>query len=278
MTQIIQPAASDWLALRRPADRRARQASLRAVAKLDHHLAARSSQDEAVSIVDLGAGTGANMAWLAPRLTVPQRWTLVDRDQALLDLAAQSSPSDLVLEVRRLAVELDELQREQGVIPQPDLVTCSAFLDVLTVQQVHGLCAHAVRTGTAALFSLTVTGIVRLEPELESDARLDAAFNAHQRRHGLAGPTATTVAAETLRASGLDVDVIDTPWVLRSGQESLAERYLRDRIASVVEHDEMLAGAAHDWLATRLSQLRRGELTIQVGHRDLLAMPLPRQN
>ncbi len=35
-------------------------------------------------VVDVGAGTGANRAYLAPRLAVPSRWVLLDRDRQLL--------------------------------------------------------------------------------------------------------------------------------------------------------------------------------------------------
>lgn len=271
--QIVQRAASDWLSLRRPADEDARRATTESLIILDRHLSSRTGPGGAVIVVDLGAGTGANMAWLSPRLTVPQRWTLVDRDVDLLALAPRNPPSGTVLDVRRVTAELDDLQRDHMGGVRPDLVTCSALLDVLTVDQVSELAGFVVLTGAAALFSLTVTGSVTLVPGTEHDRLLNEVFNAHQERHGLAGPHAMTLAGEALGASGYTVVVVETPWVLGPAQFSLAERYLVDRVDAVVEHDQGLAGVTRDWLAVRLAQLRDGALSLEVGHRDLLALP-----
>ncbi|MEO7586591.1 MAG: class I SAM-dependent methyltransferase [Arachnia sp.] len=273
LTQLVQRAASDWLALRRPADETARSLTCPALALLDTHLASRLGAREAVTVLDLGAGTGANMAWLAPRLTVPQRWVLVDRDEDLLHLAALDRPPATVLAVHRVAAELDDLHRDGVAGSRPDLVTCSAFLDVLTLRQVRELAAFVVSTGAAALLSLTVTGVVRLHPEAELDFRIEEEFNAHQRRVGLAGPGATALAAQALRDGGRMVEMIDTPWVLGSDEAPLLERYLSDRVAAVIEHDPALSGEAEQWLGLRLSQLRDRALSVEVGHADLMALP-----
>lgn len=273
VTQIVQRAASDWLSLRRAADEAARTTTLQAIPVLENHLWSRTSNERAVNVVDLGSGTGANLAWLSPRLSVSQRWTLVDRDEDLLDMAPLAAHASQVLDVRRLVAELDGLQSGNHGELSPDLVTCSAFLDVLTVDQVRELCAFVARSGAAALFSITVSGNVTLAPPLEGDVSFNAAFNAHQKRQGLAGPTATAIAAETLRKSGYTVVVIDTPWVLTSAESSLVKRYLSERIESVIEQDPGLSQKARDWLRIRMSQLATGALTVEVGHNDVLAFP-----
>ena len=65
-----------WLALREPCDHAARSGAL----------AARFVEAVGPSprLVDLGAGTGSNLRYLAPRLPTAQRWLLVDHDPALL--------------------------------------------------------------------------------------------------------------------------------------------------------------------------------------------------
>ena len=103
-------------------------------------------------------------------------------------------------------------------------------------------------------------------------AQLDA-FNAHQGRHGLAGPSAATVAAEVLRREGYTVHVAGTPWVLGSTDAPLVERYLTERVAAAIDQDASLTEAALKWLSTRLSHLADGELTVEVGHLDLVALP-----
>lgn len=274
MTQIVQRAESDWLSLRRPADEAAREATRPVIAALSAHLSSQLAAGQAAHIIDLGAGTGANLAFLAPRLAVPQRWTLIDRDEDLLGEVPQIVSCDQVLEVRRLALDLTELQDILGEDP-PTLITCTAVLDVLTERQVHSLATLVATRGLAVLFSLSVTGEVRMDPPLELDARIAGAFNAHQRRSGLAGPRAIALAAHALSSHGLDVTVTDTPWMLGSDSHALIARYLTDRVAAAAEHDPSLHPATDHWLETRFSQLEQGGLSVEVGHQDLMARRLP---
>lgn len=274
MKQIVQRAASDWLHLRRPADEVARQASLVAVAGLDRHLVKQRAGGAVVNIIDVGAGTGANMAWLAPRLGVPQRWTLVDRDEDLLDEASGTAAPTNVVGMRRVAADLEDLD---GVLAteNADLVTCTALLDVLTSHQVISFCELLASKRCAVLFSLSVTGWVRLSPEDVLDSEVERIFNEHQRRGGLAGPEATSLAADVLTSCGLDVTVVDTPWKLGPGNVPLMRRYITDRAASVVEHNPDRGSAVHTWLDTRLAQLERGRLLVHVGHQDVIGVPHP---
>ncbi len=98
--------SADWLRLREPFDTAAREASLLAPAGGGRDSPAgaevtasnRSALGDALAdwrrtrgelaVIDLGAGTGANLRFTAPRLGGPQRWTLIDNDPALLGLAA----------------------------------------------------------------------------------------------------------------------------------------------------------------------------------------------
>ncbi|MGO1385568.1 MAG: class I SAM-dependent methyltransferase, partial [Arachnia sp.] len=198
MKQILQRAASDWLVLRRPADEAARESTFIALEAISAHLARQLTEGHAAHIIDLGAGTGANLAFLAPRLGVLQRWTLIERDEDLLG-EVPSTASSQVVDIRRLARDLERLEDIMGD-DDATLVTCTAVLDVLTEDQVRSLATLLVQRGVAVLFSLSVTGEVHLQPCLELDARIASAFNAHQRRRGLAGPRATAIAGEIFAA------------------------------------------------------------------------------
>ncbi len=270
--QIVQRAASDWLSLRRPADHAARDTTLSALVRLSHHLSAGLGDAASVSVLDLGAGTGSNLAWLGPRLDVPQVWTLIDRDEDLLRLAF-ASPSEKVVAVQRLTAELDAFESAHPHDGAPTLVTCSALLDVLTTTQVESLCQLVVSMGAAALFSLTVTGDVELSPRMGLDRSINETFNAHQERDGLAGPGATSLARQVLHAAGFRVEVVATPWELGPQDAELVQRYLADRVASVVEHEPALAEQARAWLAARREQVRHRALRVRVGHEDLVALP-----
>src|SRR5436190_1876555 len=119
----------DWLALREPADHRARNAGL--AAQVTAFLAGR----DPVRIVDLGCGTGSNLRALAPHLGPRQHWTLVDVDAALLEAARgaldawrTTAPGiDLTIEFARadLNAELDRV-----LAPGADLVTAAALFDL----------------------------------------------------------------------------------------------------------------------------------------------------
>lgn len=243
-----------------------------AVAHLDRHLAEQLTVGDAVNIIDLGAGTGANMAWLAPRLSVPQRWTLVDRDEELLDEVPNTAASTNVVAVRRLTADLEDLD-EVLAFKGTALVTCTALLDVLTREQVVSLVNFLASRRCAVLFSLSVTGGVRLSPEDELDSEVEWSFNEHQRRSGLAGCDATSLAAELLTSAGLAVTVVDTPWTLGPGSEALMLRYLTDRAGAAVEHNPGLRSDVHTWLAARIAQLQQEILSVRVDHQDLVALP-----
>ena len=73
-----------WLALREPADHRARNAAVRDAAIA--HLAGKA----APRLVDLGCGSGSNLRALAPYLPSGQIWRLVDADPLLLQAARQA--------------------------------------------------------------------------------------------------------------------------------------------------------------------------------------------
>ena len=94
--------SADWLSLRRDADLRARDPAL--APRLASDLAA---QQRPIRVLDLGAGTGANLAALAPALPGRQSWVLVDNDPQLL--ARVTAPEGVTVETRiaDIATDLD---------------------------------------------------------------------------------------------------------------------------------------------------------------------------
>lgn len=274
MTQLFQRAASDWLSLRHNADRRARAAAAPLISILNEHFRPASE----VEVFDLGAGSGANLAWLAPQIALPQRWTLIDRDAGLLAAAQSVETPDRVLSVRAQQRSIDELTAEE--LQSAGLITASAVLDILSVTQLDRLAALIHEARVPALLSLSVTGVVELSPALFIDEEITDAFNQHQRRSGLAGPDAAHYLCEQLRLAGAEVKTIETPWHLGGGADddqlqdaALLERYLTERVAAATEQRPHLIDIANAWLSARITQIRQNSLTVRVDHIDLLVLP-----
>ncbi|MHA7276338.1 hypothetical protein [Arthrobacter sp. HLT1-21] len=279
------PISSGWLTLRRPADEAARQSSLPLIAELQAFLTQGSLPDgddaRTIRVFDLGAGTGANQAWLAPQLALTQpaltqHWTLIDHDPDLLEYTASAPAFDGVAGTEAVVAGIDDLGRILGEGPPADgprIVTCSALLDLLTPAQLHTLCAALAETRTAALFSLSVTGVMAIHPADPLDGLLNDTFNTHQNRGGRAGPRGVDLTARFLADAGFAVTTVETPWELTGNHSQLIERFLGDRADAIREENPALADDVGQWLSRRSAQAADGSLRITIGHRDLLALP-----
>lgn len=268
---VSRPVAADWLQLRRAADHRARQSTIQLIDRVGRWLREGLGDNGTAAVIDLGAGTGSNQAWLAPRLQVPQQWILVDHDAGLLD-SNTAAENQHVVDTRRVIGSVDQLP---ALMPTdaPALVTCAALLDLLDRREAALIAETIASFDAAAVLSLSVTGGVCLTPDDPLDGAVSAAFDAHQRRADLLGPDAAELVAEHLRERGADVELVQTDWVLDDAQPEFVERYLTDRVQAAAEQDPALAAEAHQWLQRRLMQLRQGRLTLRVGHLDVVSLP-----
>jgi len=248
--------SADWLALREPADRAARDTGLL-------RRAAAAAGPEPV-ILDLGCGTGSTVRALAPHLPEVVQWRLVDNDPELLrDAGAAVSGAH---SLHHLDIQaLDDLPLD-GVT----LVTGSALLDLVTKQWLLDV-AHRVRT--ALYFALSYDGVMRWDPEDPRDVAVTNAFNRHQQGDkgmGLAlGPHSVEVAQEILGGAGFDVAVASSPWQLGLEQAAL-HRELVAGIALAAE--EAGESGAHSWGEMRIAS--GGHTTCTIGHGDILAIPI----
>jgi hypothetical protein len=223
-----------------------------------------------LEIIDLGAGTGANQRWLAPRLPFVQRWIHLDHDPAIS--RSLPLPDDTMIIDGSVEPGLGRLLANRR--NDRCLVTCSALLDVLTTDQIDALCRAVIENQVPALFSLTVTGALNISPADPHDELFLDAFNDHQRRAGKAGPDATTLAVNALCAGGFTVRTQETPWRLTASSDwAIVEQFLQERLDAAVAQTPSLASAATDWFQLRRSQFVIGILRIEVGHRDVLALP-----
>ncbi|WP_329439984.1 class I SAM-dependent methyltransferase [Streptomyces canus] len=266
--------APEWLELREGPDAAARAGDL--IDPLRIRLANLPGKAGLV-IHDLGCGTGSMGRWLAPRLDGPQHWILHDRDPYLLHFAAVASPrsaadgSRVTVETRRGDVGLLTPDALAGA----SLVTASALLDVLTREEIETLATACTGAGCPALLTLSVAGRVELTPSDPLDDEIADAFNAHQRRGGLLGPDAVTVACEAFSERGATVRLHPSAWRLGPAESALTAQWLRGWVGAAVEERPELKEPAERYLRDRLEACRAGELKVVVHHSDLLALSRP---
>jgi SAM-dependent methyltransferase len=262
-----------WLALREPADAEARARDL--ADALERALPASGSR----TIHDLGCGTGAMGRWLAPLLSGPQHWVVHDRDADLLALAAAAVPppaadgAPVTVETRRADIARMRVRDLAGAT----LITASALLDLLTVDELDRLAGLCVGAGSPILLTLSVIGSVEIAPAVPLDRRVAAAFDAHQRRATkrgrMLGPDAVDFAVEAFRRLGAEVLVRPSPWRLGPADSALAAEWFRGWVDAACEHENELAGECEPYARRRLEQASAGGLAVTVGHADLLVLP-----
>ncbi|SLN74111.1 hypothetical protein ROJ8625_04011 [Roseivivax jejudonensis] len=247
--------SADWLSLREPADRAARDDVLL-------HRAAAAAGPAPV-ILDLGCGSGSTVRTMAPYLPEGTRWRLVDNDPELLDLAKAAAGPRAETFCTDIA-DLDALPLD-GVT----LVTASALFDLVPETWVRDL---ASRLGVPLYAALSYDGAMRWTLEDPRDAAVTDAFNRHQRGDkGLGpalGPDAVTRSVAVLRDAGFEVSQADSRWRLGPDAAPL-QRMLVEGIARAAGEAGM--PEADDWGALRIE--RSTETTCLIGHGDILAVP-----
>jgi SAM-dependent methyltransferase len=240
-----------WLGLREPADAAARSRDL-----------VKLLPTEIRTIRDLGCGTGSLGRWLAPQLPAPQHWIMADRDPVLLEHAAANMPFDGVTVTTELS---DVTELTAADLDGTDLVTCSALLDILTPDGLEKLVRACADSRTPALFTLSVTGQVTLDPAKLADKAVENAFNAHQRRERKLGPDAPRTAQTTFEKAGATVVTRPSPWRLGPKEAALTSEWLRGWVGAAVEQRPDLGLDAY------LEERVTGTKQATVGHIDLLA-------
>ncbi|MFJ4164168.1 SAM-dependent methyltransferase [Microbacterium sp. NPDC089698] len=267
----LSTATPSWLALRASADDAARSTEL-AVRLV------RLLPPGPVVLHELGTGTGGMTRWLAPRLPGPQEWVLRDGDPAILDhLDVQEVVDDAGRPIRATvvveALETLDIRAFDGA----SAVTTSALLDVVTREEAVRIVRACAEGGAPALFSLSVTGAVVLDPADALDAAIGEAFNAHQRRDAagrrLLGPDAVPVLSQLFSDAGWRVRKAPAPWHLGPADALLIAAWLDGWVGAAVEQRPELAEDARAYLARRADQLARRMLRVTVSHQDVLAWP-----
>lgn len=268
MTSALMPQVSpNWLRLREAADAAARSTELVAAVRERFGTAPR------LVIHDLGCGTGSAARWLAPQLPVGQHWIMWDRDPDLLAAAMAGKPEQITATTRRR--DLGTLKAAD--LSGADLVTASALIDVLTVDEIEAMAGACAGAGVPALIMLSVIGRVELSPADPFDDEVAAAFNAHQRRavggRALLGPDAVAALADAFTRHGMATTLRPSPWLLGADDRDLLAVWFQEWLAAAVEQVPALGKPSTGYARRRLAEIAEGRLTATVQHVDLLAAP-----
>lgn len=286
--------SAQWLALREPADHRARNVKLRQ--ELVQYFErtqpglGRSAQTP-FRITDLGCGSGSNLRALAESLPDYQHWTLIDYDPALLNAARtaiknwvnsiepadtenqSTSPLQITKHGKHITVNFVQVDLAKNIehvlAEKTDLVTAAAFFDLVSADWLVRFCQSL----SVPLYTvLTYDGIEKWLPAHYSDQSVLAAFHSHQQTDkgfGVsAGPGAIEIMRTHLSARGFIVHLERSPWLLDAADQSLMQALATGSAHAVAETNLVSASDLTAWLAARMTAH-----SCEIGHWDLFATP-----
>lgn len=261
--------SAEWLTLREPYDRAARNGGV-----LDA-VGAAFRGCASIAVVDLGCGTGATLRAISAHLPVRQDWRMVDNDLGLLARAAAlSCPPRLTVSARAVDLARD---LELALDGPTDLVTSSAMLDLVSTAWMERLAVEIAARRLAFYAALSYTGRASIEPAEPFDLEMLAAANRHQRRDkgfGRAlGPEAAQRAVRSFERVGYEVCTGPSDWVLEPQDRAIQIQVLAGWATAAAELGDLPQAQVAAWLARRRDLIEAGRASMRVGHVDLFAIP-----
>ena len=262
--------STQWLDLREPADRRARNGHvLNAVAAL-------CADRTTISIVDLACGTGSTLRALSTLLPASQGWLLVDHDADLLaeaQLRAQDAGFSVTTREMNLLTDLESV-----FTPKPGFVTTSAFLDLVSDAWLDRLVALLAKKKLPFYAALTFDGRMHCSPAHPLDERIRQLVLQHQRTDkgfGAAlGPDAAQAAVAKFKATGFHIVEGQSDWAFDEDEgivQSMLVHGWAQAAGEMAKASDMDDGQIADWRDWHLTRIAEGVTRIGVGHVDFLA-------
>jgi hypothetical protein len=262
--------SADWLALREPYDRRARNGEV--IAAVATEFAALPS----VRIVDLACGTGSTVRALSEHLPMRQDWRLADNDLGLL---ARAKAMPLADGVTVTPVPLDLNRDLEAALDGPvDLVTTSAFLDLASEGWLDRLVTETAARAIPLYAALTYDGRVDISPPDAADAAIVAAVNKHQatdKGFGAAlGPKAADHTIERFERVGYSVTRRLSDWTMGPDDRDIQIEILSGWASATRELGALSLDETVSWLTRRRASVAAGMSSLRVGHVDFFATPI----
>jgi hypothetical protein len=269
--------SAQWLQLREPLDVASRDEDLCAFLRAD--LASEKRQHSRLTLIDLGAGTGANLRYAAPRLGGPQDWLLVEQDPLLLQAlerklrdAAPSFDCHVRILQLDLARRLHQLPLADGVV-----LTASALLDLVSEAWLQALARAAATVAATVWFALNYDGRIECVPAEPEDAEIRDLFNLHQlqdKGFGPAlGPGSGRMAEQLFAQLGYRIRSAPSDWRIGPHSRPLQLALVQGWFDAACEIAPHRAAAFSDWLKRRRAHIEAARSELRVGHTDLIARP-----
>ena len=261
--------SAEWLALREPYDRAARNAAV-LDAVVDTFVGEGS-----ISVVDLACGTGATLRALGPHLPPLQRWRLVDNNLSLLARAATAGAPHVTVTTTPVDLARDLELALDGPL---DLATASALLDLVSGEWLDRLVVETAARRLPVYAALIYDGRAVIEPCSAGDAEVLAGVNLHQRTEkgfGPAlGPTAAARAVERFEHFGYAVVQGRADWMLGPDDRAIQNALFTGWAELAALTTRLSPAEIHGWLAWRRAALAEGRSRLRVGHMDIFARPI----
>jgi hypothetical protein len=269
--------SAQWLQLREPLDAASRAEGL--CTFLLEDTALKQRHDARLAIIDLGAGTGANLRYAAPLLGGKQDWLLVEREPSLLG-AVESRMRDwapqLDCRVRHLELDL-ALQLDHLPLPDGVLLTASALLDLVSEAWLRALARRAADAAAPIWFALTYDGHIDCVPAEPGDAEIRDLFNRHQlndKGFGPAlGPGAGRMAEQIFIEHGYRIQCAPSDWRIAPQSQTLQYALVEGWFDAACETAPHRAQALRDWLARRRAHIAGARSELRIGHVDIIGRP-----
>lgn len=282
--------SAEWLALREPFDAAARSAPL--VSALRAHLPEGTGATP-LAVVDLGAGAGSNLRYLAPLLGGIQHWRLVDHDAALLHAALDATcawaealgarverrTEALAIRARDFACEVvvepyDLRDLATLALPAGALMTAAALLDLVAATWLEKLARRCEAARASMCFALSYDGRTVCSPAEPEDAAVLAAFNRHQlgdKGFGPAlGPGAARAAEAAFTRLRYEVATAPSDWVIDARAREIQGALLDGWRDTAIELHAATIAELGAWHERRLAHVAAGRSTLRVGHVDVV--------
>jgi hypothetical protein len=283
--------SAEWLALREPFDIAARDDELAISFLEESNLRAQRAQvaqrmqglqglqglqgAQAGPIVDLGAGTGSNISRLrslAEKLGHQLSWRHVDNDGDLLALARHRFSGDSCVSIEQRDICLDLEDALQGT----SAVTCAALLDLVSAAWINQLADRLARERLPLLALLSYDGRMQWSLADATDAILTQSFHRDMLSDKGFGPALGPAAAFALDAAlverGATTQLRDSYWRITASESAMLTAMNASLSAAALRAAQgPERNAIEAWTARRALQIAAGEVSLVVGHQELLA-------